>query len=80
MTKWIDNIDSPMVWAVMVEIDGQLQMCRAGCHPMIYVSQAMARAQMRRLWLKSIKNGGGDLPLLKIVRYTADSEILNWRN
>lgn len=49
MTKWIDNIDSPVVWAVMVEKDGQLQMCRAGSHPMIYVSGAMARAQMRRL-------------------------------
>ena len=73
MTKWIDNIEEPMVWAVMVEIDGSLQMCRAGSHPMIYVSQAMARAQMRRL-----KNRGGDLPL-KIVRYTAESEILNWR-
>ncbi|MDF4029115.1 hypothetical protein P3S54_01745 [Lactobacillus delbrueckii] len=74
MTKWIESIEPPMVWAVMVEIDGQLQMCRAGCHPMIYVSQAMARAQMRRL-----KNSGGDLSL-KIVRYTAESEILNWRN
>lgn len=73
MTKWIENIDSPMVWAVMTEIDGQLQMCRAGCHPMIYVSQAMARAQMRRL-----KNEGWERPL-KIVCYTADSEILNWR-
>lgn len=49
MTKWIDNIDSPVVWAVMVENDGQLQMCRAGSHPMIYVSGAMARAQIRRL-------------------------------
>jgi len=57
----------------MVEKDGQLQMCRAGSHPMIYVSRAMARAQMRRL-----KNSGGDLPL-KIIRYTAESEILNWR-
>lgn len=57
----------------MTEIDGRLQMCRAGSHPMIYVSQGTARAQMRRL-----KNNGGDLPL-KIVRYTADSEILNWR-
>lgn len=64
MTKWIDNIESTVVWAVMTEIDGHLQMCRAGCHPMIYVSLAMARAQMRRL---------------KIVRYTADSEIINWR-
>lgn len=73
MTKWIDNIEEPMVWGVMVEKDGQLQMCRAGSHPMIYVSQAMARAQMRRL-----KNRCGGLPL-KIVRYTADSEILNWR-
>ena len=75
MTKWIESIESPMVWAVMVEVDGQLQMCRAGSHPMIYVSQAMARAQMRRIW---IKNSGSDLPRLKIVRYTADSEILNW--
>lgn len=49
MTKWIENIEDPVVWAVMVEIDGRLQMCRAGSHPMIYVSQAMARAQMRRL-------------------------------
>ena len=73
MTKWIENIESPMVWAVMEEVDGQLQMCRAGSHPMIYVSQATARAQMRRL-----KNKGGGLPL-KIIRYTADSEILNWR-
>jgi hypothetical protein len=74
MTKWIDNIEEPMVWAVMVEIDGSLQMCRAGSHPMIYVSQAMARAQMRRL-----KNEGWERPL-KIVSYTADSEILNWRD
>lgn len=74
MTKWIENIEDPVVWAVMVEIDGRLQMCRAGSHPMIYVSQAMARAQMRRL-----KNSSGGLPL-KIVRYTAESEILNWRN
>ena len=73
MTKWIESIESPMVWAVMVEIDGQLQMCRAGSHPMIYVSQAMARAQMRRL-----KNEDYERPL-KIVRYTAESEILNWR-
>lgn len=73
MTKWIENIEEPVVWAVMVEENGQLQMCRAGSHPMIYVSQAAARAQMRRL-----KNMGGYLPL-KIVRYTADSEILNWR-
>jgi hypothetical protein len=41
---------------------------------MIYVSQAAAKAQMRRL-----KSRVGDLPL-KIVRYTADSEILNWRD
>lgn len=73
MTKWIDNIESPVVWAVMVEKDGQLQVCRAGSHPMIYVSQAMARAQMRRL-----KKESGGL-LLKIVCYTADPEILNWR-
>lgn len=73
MTKWIDNIESPVVWAVMVEKDGQLQMCRAGSHPMIYVSQAMARAQMRR-----IKNEGCVRPL-KIIRYTAESEIINWR-
>ncbi|MCD5445114.1 hypothetical protein [Lactobacillus delbrueckii] len=75
MTKWIENIESPVVWAVMEEVDGTLEMCRAGSHPMIYVSQAMARAQMRRLKNKA----GGDLPL-KIVRYTADSEILNWRD
>lgn len=74
MTKWIENIEEPVVWAVMEEVNGRLQMCRAGGHPMIYVSQAMARAQMRRL-----KNSGGDLPL-KIFRYTAESEILNWRN
>ena len=74
MTKWIESIESPMVWAVMEEVDGRLQMCRAGCHPMIYISQSMARAQMRRL-----RNSRGGLPL-KIVRYTADSEILNWRN
>lgn len=73
MTKWIENIESPMVWAVMVEIDGRLQMCRAGSHPMIYVSQAMARAQMRRL-----KNDGCVRPL-KIICYTAESEIINWR-
>lgn len=73
MTKWIEDIESPMVWAVMVEIDGRLQICRAGSHPMIYVSQAMARAQMRR-----IKNEGCVRPL-KIICYTADSEILNWR-
>ena len=74
MTKWIENIEQPMVWAVMTEIDGRLQVCRAGSHPMIYVSQAMARAQMRRLKNK----GGGELPL-KVVCYIADSEILNWR-
>lgn len=74
MTKWIDNIEEPVVWAVTEEVNGRLQVCRAGSYPMIYVSQAMARAQMRRL-----KNRGGGLPL-KIVRYTADSEILNWRN
>lgn len=74
MTKWIKNIESPMVWAVMEEVNGRLQMCRAGSHPMIYVSQSTARAQMRRL-----KNVGCVRPL-KIVRYTADSEILNWRN
>jgi|GEM_PF-5382616 len=73
MTKWIESIESPMVWAVMEEVNGRLQVCRAGSHPMIYVSQAMARAQMRRL-----KNSGG-LPL-KIVCYIADSEILNWRD
>lgn len=74
MTKWIENIENPAVWAVMVEIDGQLQMCRAGCHPMIYVSQATARAQMRRL-----KSEGWERPL-KIIRYTVESEILNWRD
>lgn len=74
MTKWIEGIESPMVWAAMVEVDGRLQMCRAGSHPMIYVSQAMARAQMRRL-----ESRGGGLHF-KIVRYTADSEIFTWRN
>ena len=74
MTKWIENIESPVVWAVMVEVNGQLQVCRAGSHPMIYVTPGTARAQMRRL-----KSRVGDLPL-KIVRYTADSEILNWRD
>lgn len=74
MTKWIESIDYPVVWAVMVEIDGRLQMCRAGSHPMIYVSQAMARAQMRRL-----KSEGWERPL-KIIRYTVESEILNWRD
>lgn len=74
MTKWIENIESPVVWAVMVEKDGQLQMCRAGSHPMIYISQGTARAQMRRL-----KKEGCVWPL-KIVCYTADSEILNWRD
>lgn len=73
MTKWIENIEDPVVWAVMEEVNGRLQVYRAGSHPMIYVSQTMARAQMRRL-----KNKGGGLPL-KIVRYTAESEILNWR-
>lgn len=73
MTKWIDNIESPMVWAVMVEVDGQLQMCRAGSHAMIYLSQSTARAQMRRL-----KSEGWERPL-KIVRFAADSEIMNWR-
>lgn len=74
MTQWIEGIEHPIVWAVMAEVDGTLEMCRAGSHAMIYVSQATARAQMRRL-----KSNGGGLPL-KIVRYTADSEILNWRN
>ena len=73
MTKWIEGIEHPIVWAVMEEIDGTLEMCRAGSHAMIYVSQATARAQMRRL-----KSEGYERPL-KIVRYTADSEILNWR-
>lgn len=58
MKKIIENIDYPVVWAVMAEIDGQLQMCRAGSHPMIYVSQAAARAQMRRL-----KSEGWERPL-----------------
>ena len=71
MTKWIDNFEEPMVWAVMSDVDGQLQMCRAGSHPMIYVRLAMARTQMRRL-----KNEGWERPL-KIVRYIAESEILN---
>ena len=74
MTKWINNIESPVVWAVMEEVNGRLQVCRAGSHAMIYVSQATARAQMRRL-----KNVGCVQPL-KIVRYTAESEIINWRN
>lgn len=73
MTKWIEGIESPVVWAVMEEVDGQLQMCRAGSHAMIYVSQATARAQMRRL-----ESRCGGLHL-KIVRYTADSESINWR-
>lgn len=73
MTQWIENIESPVVWAVMAEVDGRLQMCRAGSHPMVYVSQGTARAQMRRL-----KNNGYVRPL-KIVRFTADSEIVNWR-
>lgn len=71
MTKWIENIEDPVVWAVMEEVSGRLRMCRAGSHAMIYVSQATARAQMRRL-----KNNGWVRPL-KIVRYTAESEILN---
>lgn len=74
MTQWIENIEHPVVWAVMEEVNGRLQMCRAGSHPMIYVSQAMARAQMRRL-----KSEGWERPL-KIVCYIADSEILNWRD
>ena len=73
MTKWINSIEHPVVWAVMEEVDGRLQMCRAGSHPMIYVSQSTARAQMRRL-----KSEGWERPL-KIVRYTADSEVINWR-
>ena len=73
MTKWIDNFEEPVVWAVMVENCGRLWMCRAGSHPMIYTRLTMARTQMRRL-----KKEGCVLPL-KIVRYTADSEILNWR-
>lgn len=73
MTKWIEGIEHPIVWAVMEEIDGTLEMCRAGSHAMIYVSQATARAQMRRL-----KSEGWERPL-KIVRFTADSEIVNWR-
>lgn len=71
MTKMIENIDDPAVWAVMVENCGRLWMCRAGSHPMIYTRQAMAKSQMRRL-----KKEGCELPL-KIVRYSADSEILN---
>ena len=74
MTKWIENIEYPVVWAVMTEIDGRLQMCRAGSHMMIYGTPGTARAQMRRL-----KNEGCVRPL-KIIRYTADSEILNWRD
>lgn len=75
MTKCIENIESPMVWAVMEEVNGRLQVCRAGSHAMIYVSQATARAQMRKRWLKNV----GCIRPLKIVRYAADSEILNWR-
>ena len=74
MTKWIEKIEEPVVWAVTEEVNGRLQVCRAGSHPMIYVRLAVARAQMRRL-----KSKGGGLPL-KIVRYTAESEILNWRD
>lgn len=73
MTKWIEGIEQPVVWAVMEEVDGTLEMCRAGSHAMIYVSQATAMAQKRRL-----KSEGWERPL-KLVRYTADSEILNWR-
>lgn len=72
MTKWIEGIENPIVWAVMTEVDGTLQMCRAGSHAMIYVSQSTARAQMRRL-----KSEGWERPL-KIIRFTADSEIINW--
>lgn len=74
MTKWIEGIESPMVWAVMEEVDGTLMMCRAGNHAMIYVSQSTARAQKRRL--ESRASGLH----LKIIRYTADSEIVTWRN
>lgn len=73
MTKWISSIEHPVVWAVMEEVDGTLTMCRAGSHAMIYVSQATAMAQKRRL-----ESHGGGLHL-KIIRYTADSEIYNWR-
>lgn len=73
MTKWIDSIENPEVWAVMEEVDGRLRVCRAGSRPMLYVSPVMARAQMRRR-----KTEGWERPL-RIVRYTADSEILNWR-
>lgn len=73
MTKWIEGIENPIVWAVMAEVDGHLQMCRSGSHAMIYVSQATAMAQKRRL-----ESHGGGLHL-KIIRYTADSEIYNWR-
>lgn len=73
MTKWIEGIENPVLWAVMAEVDGVLTTCRAGSHAMIYVSQATARAQMRRL-----KSEGWERPL-KIVRFTADSEIVNWR-
>lgn len=73
MTKWIEGIENPVLWAVMAEVDGVLTTCRAGSHAMIYVSQATARVQMRRL-----KSEGYTRPL-KIVRFTADSEIMNWR-
>lgn len=75
MTKWIEGIEHPVVWAVMVEVNGRLQICKAGTHSMIYVNQATARVQMKRL-----VNQGLDESYLKLVRYTADSEILNWRN
>lgn len=70
MTKWIEGIESPVFWAVMEEIDGTLEVCRAGSHVMIYVSQATAKAQMRRL-----ESRCGGLRL-KIVRYTADLDDL----
>lgn len=73
MTQWINSIEHPVVWAVMEEIDGTLEVCRAGSHAMIYVSLGTARAQKRRL-----ESRAGGLHL-KIVRYTADSEIVTWR-
>lgn len=69
MTKWIEGIENPVVWAVMAEVDGTLVMCRAGSYAMVYLSQATARTQKRRL-----ESRAGGLHL-KIVRYTADSEI-----
>jgi len=76
MTKWIEGIENPVVWAVMFEDeDGMLKMCKSGSygsHSMIYVSQSTARTQMKRLERDGVQD-------LKIVRYTVDLETLNWR-